>query len=48
MSLNDKIGLGVKVFGAVLFAICIGCLVWSVYHPVTSGPMPDDMFDAGQ
>lgn len=39
----DKIGLGIKIFGAVLFAVCLGAFIWSLTRPpVTDGPMPPD------
>ena len=38
---SDKIGRGVQIFGAILFVFCLGAFVYSVIHPVTSGPMPE-------
>lgn len=39
----DKVALGLKIFGAVLFAVCLGGLIWSLTRPpVTDGPMPPE------
>lgn len=44
---TSKISLGIKVFGAVLFAVCLGLLVWSLFRPpVKDGPMPPDPLPA--
>lgn len=33
----------IKVFGAVLFAVCLGAIIWSLTRPpVTNGPMPPE------
>jgi hypothetical protein len=38
-----KYGTAIKVFGAVLFAVCAGGLIWSLFRPaVTHGPMPPE------
>ena len=38
----DKVGKGIKIFGVVLFVLCAGGLIWSLFRPpVTSGPMPE-------
>lgn len=40
---TTKISLGIKVFGGVLFAVCLGLLIWSLFRPaVTTGPMPPE------
>lgn len=37
------VSTGIKVFGAVLFAACLGALVWSLFRPpVKDGPMPPE------
>jgi len=37
------VSTGIKVFGAVLFAVCLGALIWSLFRPaVTDGPMPPE------
>lgn len=37
------LGKGIKIFGAVLFAVCLGALVWSLFRPaVKDGPMPPE------
>jgi hypothetical protein len=45
-------GTIIKVFGAVLFAVCLGAIIWSLTRPpVTNGPMPDPFkakLDAGK
>lgn len=39
---NEKVALGIKIFGAVLFAVCAAGLIWSLFRPaVTTGPMPE-------
>lgn len=39
----DKVALGIKIFGGVLFAVCLGAIIWSLTRPpVTTGPMPPD------
>ena len=38
----NKIGVGIKVFGVVLFVVCLGGLIWSLFRsPVTTEPMPE-------
>ena len=38
----DKLALGTKIFGAVLFVVCLLGMIWSFTQPpVTEGPMPD-------
>jgi hypothetical protein len=45
----DKVAIGIKVFGAVLFAVCLGALIWSLFRPpVTDGPMPPDPWQQQQ
>lgn len=40
---TQKISLGIKIFGGVLFVICLGGLIWSLFRPaVTDGPMPPE------
>jgi hypothetical protein len=37
------LGTGIKVFGIVLFVVCGGALIWSLFQPpVTEGPMPPE------
>lgn len=39
----NKLGLATKIFGAVLFVVCAGALIWSLFRPaVTEGPMPPE------
>ena len=39
----DKLALGTKIFGGVLFAVCLGAIIWSLFRPpVTTGPMPPE------
>lgn len=45
----DKVALGLKIFGAVMFAVCLGGLIWSLFRPpVTDGPMPPDPVEQHQ
>jgi len=38
-----KYGTAIKVFGAVLFALCAAGLIWSLFRPaITHGPMPPE------
>jgi len=33
----------IKVFGAVLFTVCLGGIIWSLFRPaVKTGPMPPE------
>jgi len=36
---TKKVATGLKIFGAVLFVLCLGGLIWSLFRPaVTHGP----------
>lgn len=38
-----KYGTAIKIFGAVMFVVCGGLLVWSLFRPaVKDGPMPPE------
>lgn len=38
---TQKVSLGIKIFGVVMFVVCGGALIWSLFRPpVTTGPMP--------
>lgn len=38
----NKLGTATKIFGAILFAVLLGAMIWSLTQPpVTEGPMPD-------
>jgi hypothetical protein len=38
-----KYGTAIKIFGAVLFALCAAGIIWSLFRPaVTHGPMPPE------
>ncbi len=41
METNDRIAKYIKIFGAVLIAICLAGGIYSFVHPVTSGPTLD-------
>lgn len=35
-------GRAIQIFGAVLFVVLLGAMIWSLTQPaVTKGPMPD-------
>lgn len=39
----DRLALGTKIFGGVLFTVCLVALIWSLFRPaVTEGPMPPE------
>jgi hypothetical protein len=39
------LGIGIKVFGVVMFVVCTGLLIWSLFRPpVTDGPPLPDPF----
>jgi len=44
--MTDRLGkyaVWIKVFGAVMFALCAAGLIWSLFRPaVTHGPMPPE------
>lgn len=43
---TNKVALGLKIFGATLFAVCLGLFIWSLTRPpVTTGPMPPAPWD---
>lgn len=40
---TTKVATGIKAFGVVMFVVCAGLLIWSLFRPaITTGPMPPD------
>lgn len=41
----DKVAKGIKIFGAILFTVCLGLAIWSLTRPpVLDGPPLPDPF----
>lgn len=38
---TEKVAKGIKIFGAILVAVCLAGGIYSFVHPVTSGPTLD-------
>jgi cbb3-type cytochrome oxidase subunit 3 len=36
---NEKVKKGIQIFGIVLFVLCLGGLLWSIFKPGANAPL---------